>query len=313
MKVISSPNTELQRSLLQIFFFFSNSIPAIATTNAICAGLQILQAFHVLRAQMENKPDSLRDCCRYINCIRNKTRNGLYLTAGPLNEPNPACFVCRDASVPVALNLSKWTLEDFLKRLVKKDLGFEEPTIQLDSGDCIWEEGEDADQAAFEQNLPKLLRDLPCGGIQHGSVVTIEDFSQDLTVNVTVTHQDVWETSEEEGEPDDFKFVIGGTKPVPKKEVSSASLTESASSSKTPVVTDSGESKTGNGDDDDDENDDDDDICVVVEGENLGENLGDNNGKKHAAEASKDGPPAKKAKIVDENVKNQEVEVIEID
>ena len=101
-----------------------NIIPAIATTNAICAGLQILQAFAILKAQLE-KRESLKDSCYYINCIRNRTRNGLYLTASKLEDPNPNCFVCKNATIPLTLNVNEWTLERFLEIIVKKKLGFE--------------------------------------------------------------------------------------------------------------------------------------------------------------------------------------------
>jgi ubiquitin-like 1-activating enzyme E1 B len=59
-----------------------NIIPAIATTNAICAGLQILQCFQILQQQLllekegkDTKADlKLKDQCHYINCLRNKVR-----------------------------------------------------------------------------------------------------------------------------------------------------------------------------------------------------------------------------------------------
>jgi ubiquitin-like 1-activating enzyme E1 B len=192
-------------------------IPAIATTNAIAAGLQILQAFQVLRAQLETGTKSagkLGEYCSYINCLRNSTRNGLFLTASNLEKPNPRCFVCRNATVPLALNVNNWTLQDLLQKLIKKDLGFEEPTITLD-GDIVWEEGSDADSEAFAVNLPKLLPQLPCGGIQHGTVLRIEDFSQDLTVDVAVTHQTVWERGDEEDDDDDtYQYVLKGSKPT---------------------------------------------------------------------------------------------------
>jgi ubiquitin-like 1-activating enzyme E1 B len=194
-----------------------NIIPAIATTNAIAAGLQILQAFQVLRAQLETGTKSagkLGEYCSYINCLRNSTRNGLFLTASNLEKPNPRCFVCRNATVPLALNVNNWTLQDLLQKIIKKDLGFEEPTITLD-GDIVWEEGSDADSEAFAVNLPKLLPQLPCGGIQHGTVLRIEDFSQDLTVDVAVTHQTVWERGDEEDDDDDtYQYVLKGSKPT---------------------------------------------------------------------------------------------------
>jgi ubiquitin-like 1-activating enzyme E1 B len=57
-----------------------NIIPAIATTNAICAGLQILQCFQILQLQWSLKQqgkDKKKDLdvkqgCVYSNCVRNK-------------------------------------------------------------------------------------------------------------------------------------------------------------------------------------------------------------------------------------------------
>jgi ubiquitin-like 1-activating enzyme E1 B len=203
-----------------------NIIPAIATTNAICAGLQILQAFKILKQllQLEHQkqeqlhfikekdppPTSpprdqlqLSQCCWYVNCIRNRTRNGLYLTASTLEDPNPNCFVCKNAVIPLALNVNEWTLQEFLQRIVKQRLGFEEPTLML-NGDFVWEEGDGAEDD-YHVNLPKTLTALPCGGIQHGTVLEIDDNSQNLTIHVSVTHQDVWEGDE----VPDYPFTVG--------------------------------------------------------------------------------------------------------
>jgi ubiquitin-like 1-activating enzyme E1 B len=57
-----------------------NIIPAIATTNAICAGLQILECFQILQQQLlleeqgkDKKKDlRLKESCCYVNCLRNK-------------------------------------------------------------------------------------------------------------------------------------------------------------------------------------------------------------------------------------------------
>lgn len=58
-----------------------NIIPAIATTNAICAGLQILQCFQILQQQLTLQKagkDKKKDLnvqqagCVYSNCLRNK-------------------------------------------------------------------------------------------------------------------------------------------------------------------------------------------------------------------------------------------------
>jgi hypothetical protein len=232
--------------------------------------LQILQAFHVLRKQMESgsKTGGMNEVCSYMNCIRNPTRNGLYLTAAKLEVPNSKCFVCQKSTVQLALTLKNWTLQDFLEKIVKKDLGFAEPTLMIE-GDCIWEEGQDADDS-FAPNLTKLLSALPCGGIQHGTAVLIEDFSQDLTVEVAITNQEEWDVAEEETEEDlTHKFVIGGVKPQ---------AGVAASSSKT-----------------EEDEDDDDAIEVVEQGVEIIDQPEPDN--KRPAERQEDEPAAKKSKM----------------
>jgi len=63
-----------------------NIIPAIATTNAICAGLQVLQCFQILHMQWslkqqgkDTKADlNVKDGCVYSNIIRNKVSWSLH-------------------------------------------------------------------------------------------------------------------------------------------------------------------------------------------------------------------------------------------
>lgn len=208
------------------------------------AGLQILQAFHILRAQLEREnmngdrdngmtngfagaslpppPRRLTDACRYINCVRQPSRNGLYLIASQLEPPNPECFVCRNATVHVRLNVHRYTLSDLLDRILKRELGFVEPALLLE-GNVVWEEGEDG----YETNLVKRLPDLPCGGIQHGTTILVEDYSQDLSAELVVSHCDMWPPSRSgqrggdnednrNGDTDDdpLRFEVGGTAPA---------------------------------------------------------------------------------------------------
>ena len=108
-----------------------------------------------------------------------------------------------------------------LARVIKKELGFTEPTIMIGE-DIVYEEGEDIDPSEFAVNLSKSLVDLPAGGMGHGSIVRIEDFTQNLEVEVSVSHKDHWVIidKEKKGEtqPDNReeieKFEIGGKKPV---------------------------------------------------------------------------------------------------
>jgi len=195
-----------------------NIIPAIATTNAIVAGLQILQGFHILKKQIEGKKGELKGVCSYTYCLRDKTRKGFYLLPTSLPDPNPKCFVCKNAVINLSLDTAKWTLEMVLRRIIKKELGFMEPSLTIGSS-IIYEEGEDIEEDEYAAMVVKKLPDLPAGGVKHGTIIRIEDFTQDLEVEICVHNQTEWEAKEGEDAPDDEEecFVIGGDKPVAAK------------------------------------------------------------------------------------------------
>mmetsp|Transcript_19321 Transcript_19321/g.36692 ORF Transcript_19321/g.36692 Transcript_19321/m.36692 type:complete len:455 (-) Transcript_19321:115-1479(-) len=200
-----------------------NIIPAIATTNAIVAGLQILQAFHILRSRLlkGDAKNNLKEVCRYIYCLRDTTRKGYYLQPTKLPDPNPECFVCRNAVISLVVNTKEWTLDMLLSRVIKKELGFGEPTLMV-GGDIVYEEGEDIDPTEYSGNLFKKLVDLPSGGVGHGSVIRVEDFTQDLEVEISVSHRDYWVIKDknengrvkEDNREEIEKFEIGGSKPT---------------------------------------------------------------------------------------------------
>jgi len=282
-----------------------NIIPAIATTNAIVAGLQVIQCFHILKAQLSSslskrdgnddgavdETSNLKKTCRYIYCLRDKTRKGYYLQPTTLPEPNPNCFVCRNAIISLTLNTQEWTLDMLLSRVIKKELGFQEPTI-LVGGDIVYEEGEDIDPSEYAINLPKKLVNLPSGGVTHGSVIRIEDYSQDLEVDVNVSHKDKWmmKSDDDKGaeKVDDReeidKFEIGGKKPV-----AAATAADSSDGAKDNIA--------------EDDDDDDDDIEIIVEDDTKKDTAAaSSNGKKRKSGTGDDGNKAKKAKVDSDEV-----------
>jgi len=290
-----------------------NIIPAIATTNAICAGVQILQTFAILKKQLEKKQQNsdqldLSSSCYYVNCIRNRTRNGLYLTASPLDKPNPTCFVCKNAIIPLTLDINEWNLKDFLAKIVKGRLGFEEPTLIL-QGDFIWEEGDGA-EAEFEMNLPKKLSELPCGGIQHGTVLEIDDNSQNLCIQMTIMHQDVWEGDE----VPDFPFKVGAL--PAKKEEKKVDPSPAATDNQDKGSAAAASGSTGGTNDDDD-----DDVVLIVEDDdddaNAKAGVDVATAEKRSIEVTDAGDaerPTKKAKTEEpSNGAAADMEVIEID
>jgi ubiquitin-like 1-activating enzyme E1 B len=267
----------------------------IATTNAIVAGLQVLQAFHILKGQVErglsaNDAELVQDC-RYVNCVRQPSRNGLFLIASKLEPPNPGCYVCRSAIVHVTLNVSSWTLQDWLDKVLKADLGFLEPALLIE-GNVVYEEGEED----YVPNLSKKLQDLPRGGIKHGTVLLVEDYSQDMSVEIVVSHCEVWpkktsagghgeDDDPDAGEDNPFRFMIGGIKPAASAVAASAR---------------NGEENQG------DEDDDDDIIEVSEDPDVVGRDA------KRPAESLDQKPASKKRKIQSHNVP-ADGNVIEID
>jgi len=226
-----------------------NIVPAIATTNAIVAGLQILEVFKLLNCGSPQGLAAAVAKCKYTYCLRDKTRKGYYLQPTTLPTPSPSCYVCKKSSIHLTIDTESWTLMNLIQNVIKKRLGFNAPTILMGDS-AIYEEGEDADEF-FERNLPKLLSNLPCGGMKDGTSVTVEDFTQDMEIDIIIQHRgkDEWD---EKKEPD--LFIIGGKAPAPKQAEAS---THEQSQDK--------EAEVGAAAADDD--DDDDDIEVLDEEE----------------------------------------------
>ena len=91
-----------------------------------------------------------------------------------------------------------------MKLILKGHLGFNTPTVDI--GDrTVWEEGDDAED--MSHNLKKILCEMGGGGIVDGAIINVEDFSQDLEIQVVVEHMDE-ESFDEEKNPQ--KFIVGG-------------------------------------------------------------------------------------------------------
>ena len=168
-----------------------NIIPAIATTNAIIAGVQVMSAVKLLKTLDKDKMD-INKACPHTYCVRFPTRKGLYLQPTKPEQPNPNCFVCSKAPRHLTIDVHMRTLNDLVTLVLKKHLGFNEPSINVGTSG-IYEEGEDCDED-LKDNLPKLLKDV---GIIDGAQLSVEDFSQDLEVTIIVRHTEFNEEQEE--------------------------------------------------------------------------------------------------------------------
>ena len=149
------------------------------------------------------------EACKYTYWRRFPTRQGHLLQPTRLDPPNPGCYVCSKATIDVWVDCDTTTFETFLAKVLKGRLGFNEPSVSYGEGG-VWEEGDDADD--FSMNLLKLLKDMPSGGMVDGTLVSVEDFSQDMEVELLVHHKPVADFNEEVN-PEGF-HVGGEVRPV---------------------------------------------------------------------------------------------------
>ncbi|KAF3400280.1 Ubiquitin-activating enzyme E1 [Talaromyces pinophilus] len=135
-----------------------NIIPAIATTNAMTAGLCVLQAFKVLKDDYDH--------AKMVFLERSGVRA---INSDSLRPPNPFCAVCSVAQGKVVVDLERATLNDLVEDIIRGKLGYtEEFSINTDAG-MIY----DPD---LDDNLPKKLVDL---GVQAETLLTIIDEEDD--------------------------------------------------------------------------------------------------------------------------------------
>ncbi|CEJ00366.1 hypothetical protein RMCBS344292_14423 [Rhizopus microsporus] len=146
------------KSLFDAKSMAGNIIPAIATTNAVIAGVVVMKAFGVLRGNIEN----------------NKR---IYLTTGSRlvqeanSQPNPECHVCRSNTASVAVNFELATLNDLIQKVIlppvkKGGAGVPEDEVAIMDGSRIIYDIE------YDDNVNSPLKDI---GLKPGTMLRVSD------------------------------------------------------------------------------------------------------------------------------------------
>lgn len=192
-------------SLFEAKGIAGNIVHAVATTNAIVAGLIVIEAIKVLQKDLQN--------LRMTYCNEIPTRKMLLMPVEPF-EPNKACFVCSKTPLTLEVNTSRTKLRDFVEKIVRAKLGMNLPMVMHGSS-LLYEVGDDLDEDMirnYEANLEKVLSELP-SQITGGTVITIEDLQQEFTCNINIKQR---EEFDEEKEPD--AMVLSGWTQAPSTE-----------------------------------------------------------------------------------------------
>ncbi|KAJ6183892.1 hypothetical protein N7519_005193 [Penicillium mononematosum] len=157
-----------------------NIIPAIATTNAMTAGLCVLQSLKVFQDNlMQAKMVFLeRSGARAIN-------------SDSLKPPNPDCPVCSRLMAPVEIDPELATLEHLVHDVLQMELAYGR-NISLAIGDRLIYDQE------FDDDLPEKLFDI---GIKNGSFITVKDDNEPARIDLDVVIKTRSEPSSEDSKP----------------------------------------------------------------------------------------------------------------
>jgi len=160
-------------------------IPAVASTNAIVAGLEGVQLIHVIEAKAAKK--QLRESrartvwVRYPEPSRKKI-----LQPSSLLAPNENCFVCGTTTARVTIkSLTEWKINAFAKAVIQSAFGAHKPAIYR-SGVCIYDpEYPEASEEAEEEGMHPEWS-LAEWDLASGAVVQVEDEGQGFSCNVVI-------------------------------------------------------------------------------------------------------------------------------
>ena len=143
-----------------------NIIPAIATTNAMTAGLCVLQAFKILRGDVGK--------AKMVFLTRSTER---IISSESLRPPKPDCAVCGVTQASIQVDVSKATLKDLVEDLMRDKWGYgEEFSVSSEAGILYDPE--------LDDNLGKTFKEL---GVEGGQfLVIVDDAVENPRVNLVL-------------------------------------------------------------------------------------------------------------------------------
>jgi ubiquitin-like 1-activating enzyme E1 B len=173
-----------------------NIIPAIATTNAMTAGLCVLQALKVLRSQL--------DKAKFAFLTRSTER---VIASENLQPPNPHCATCGVAYATLEVDTKRAKLSDLVD-VLKEQLGYGEDFSIKRENDLLYDVDEDV-------HLDKTFEEL---GLKADAFITVFDEADEDTkveLQLSVIEKDFAEGEKALKLPEDVKVGLKPKKPDP--------------------------------------------------------------------------------------------------
>lgn len=166
------------KSRFDIKSMAGNIIPAIATTNAITAGVVVMHAFKALAGELEK--------CKSVYMRPTLSpQNYLLVPERVIQPPNPKCYVCAPKpSVCLQVDTSKLTVKELRDEVLIKTLNMIDPDVMLESKGLIVISSEEGET---DCNNNKKLNELH---IVDGVELKVDDFFQHYELSVLVFHAD---------------------------------------------------------------------------------------------------------------------------
>lgn len=171
-------------SIFQAKQIAGNIIPAVATTNAIAASLQVIEGLKVLQGKKDYKN----------SWILPFSSSNKLITSGRMLQPKPNCYACsyKISHISLSLSLTSFTLNDLVNLVLIKQLSMKEPSISFNQN-ILYELGEGLDEDEIQFYISRGNLTLQDIGLHTGCVIEcdvryIQDFMQAFKVRLLITH-----------------------------------------------------------------------------------------------------------------------------
>ncbi|KAH8365767.1 hypothetical protein KR093_004241 [Drosophila rubida] len=273
-----------RKSRFEIKSMAGNIIPAIATTNAITAGISVMRAFSVLQSKWEQ-------CKAVYARLRLNGRNQFLVADAFFPPPNPNCYVCAsEPAITLRIDTKRIQVKAFRDDVLIKTLNMVNPDVTVEATGSIVISSEEGETESNEQ---KILSDM---NIVDGVILKCDDFFQSYELSIIISHFDA--------ERDDvlFEVIADKNQLQPKREQKPKDTSAEQSSSRKRAtngrdIPDDGPStsKRSRPSEVEDDNDD----CLVIEEDDVEEIVNTKTEQLTVKSPPKVGAKRKPVKILD--------------